>query len=317
MASNGFHSSSDAGLQWKVGLLNNQGKYLTAESFGFKINASSATMRKKQLWTIDHQDDIQEILIQSHLGRFLVADKKGNLSGDGENRSDDFALFTIEYHPDGSGRWSFRNKGNGYYLGGSDDALQCYEKAPRESEWWTVHLDVHPHVTMRNVNRKKFGRYDEENDRIQFDALIPWGVNSLLCLHFHEGKYGVRTFHNKFVSNSGELVETCSKDTLYTLEVRSGNLNGMALKDCNGKYLSGVGRDATLQARNKTVSKDELFIFEESHPQVFITAHNGKMVSSKQGEHNQNFYDTLHIESLSLQQHFKMILVICISMVQE
>jgi fascin 1/2 len=38
-----------------------------------------------------------------------------------------------------------------------------------------------------------------------------------------------------------------------------------------------------MQARNATVGKDELFMVDESHPQVFITAHNGKMVSIKQG----------------------------------
>jgi hypothetical protein len=54
-------------------------------------------------------------------------------------------------------------------------------------------------------------------------------------------------------------------------------------RDSTGKYLTAVGRDAVMQARNRTIGKDELFTVEDSQPQVFFTAHNGKMVSIKQG----------------------------------
>jgi len=57
----------------------------------------------------------------------------------------------------------------------------------------------------------------------------------------------------------------------------------VALRDCTGKYLTAVGRDAVIQARNSTVGKDELFVIEEGRPQVVIYAHNGKMVSIRQG----------------------------------
>jgi Fascin domain len=54
--------------------------------------------------------------------------------------------FIIQYHPDGSGRWALCNRMTGYYFGGTDDQLQCYEKQPGPSEWWTVHLATHPQV---------------------------------------------------------------------------------------------------------------------------------------------------------------------------
>jgi len=57
----------------------------------------------------------------------------------------------------------------------------------------------------------------------------------------------------------------------------------MALKDATGKYLTAVGRDAVVQARNRNIGKDELFVVEDSQPQVVFTAHNGKMASIKQG----------------------------------
>jgi hypothetical protein len=70
-------SGADIGLQTKVGLINSAGKYLTAETFGFKINASSATFRKKQLWTIEPDTaEADTVYVKSHLGRYLSGDKK-------------------------------------------------------------------------------------------------------------------------------------------------------------------------------------------------------------------------------------------------
>jgi fascin 1 len=71
---------------------------------------------------------------------------------------------------------------------------------------------------------------------------------------------------------------------LYTFEMKTvGSLSGMALKDSTGKYLTAVGSNATLQGRQRTVGKDELFVAEDSQPQVFLTAHNNKIVSIRQG----------------------------------
>ena len=58
----------------------------------------------------------------------------------------DAEKFIIQYHVDGSGRWAVCSRMTSYYLGGIDDKLLCYEKQPGPSEWWTVHLAVHPQV---------------------------------------------------------------------------------------------------------------------------------------------------------------------------
>jgi len=67
--------------------------------------------------------------------------------------------------------------------------------------------------------------------------------------------------------------------------VRSaGQLSGIALRDVTGRYLTAVGRDAVMQSRNRTASKDDIFVAEHSQPQVFFTAHNGRMISTRQGQ---------------------------------
>lgn len=62
---------------WKIGLVNSQGKYLTAETFGFKINAAGMSLRRKQLWIVE-QDRTEDdtVYIRSHLGRYLSGDRK-------------------------------------------------------------------------------------------------------------------------------------------------------------------------------------------------------------------------------------------------
>jgi fascin 1/2 len=281
MAANGFHH--DETLQWRVGLMNSMNKYLTAETFGFKINASSMSMRKKQFWVIEHDErEDDTVYIKSHLGRYLTADKKGNVECSEETRGES-GKFTIKYQQDGSGKWAFQNKFNKYFFGGTEDNLRCYEKNPTATEYWTIRLDIHPQVNIKSVARKKYGRLNKETQQILFDELIPWGEDALINLEFSEGKYAIRSYEGRYLKNDGSLVDSCSADTLYKLELRSGQFSGMALKDNTGSYLTAVGRDATMQSRAKNQKQDETFTLEDSHPQVFIMAHNGKMVSSKQG----------------------------------
>ena len=73
----GGRGAAVAGQQWKVGLVNHAGKYLTAETFGFKINAASTTFRKKQMWTIEQEPGEDDtVYLRSHVNRYLAGDAK-------------------------------------------------------------------------------------------------------------------------------------------------------------------------------------------------------------------------------------------------
>lgn len=52
---------------WTIGLINSQHKYMTAESFGFKLNANGASLKKKQLWTLEPSNTGESEYCMSYL----------------------------------------------------------------------------------------------------------------------------------------------------------------------------------------------------------------------------------------------------------
>ncbi|XP_046352817.1 fascin-like [Haliotis rufescens] len=277
------HGGPDV-LQWKVGLINNAQKYLTAETFGFKINASGQGLKKKQTWILEQDTKDEVVYIRSHLGRYISADKYGKVTC--EKEADELERcdkFVVEYAKDGSGRWAFRNLEHGNYFGGTDDNVQCFSKTVTDTELWIVQLAIHPQVNLRNVNRKRYAVLCD--DEIQCKEIVPWGEAGLVILHFADGKYSLKTCDNRFLHRDGSLVNELEDDAKFTLEIRSGATCGLAFKDCKGYYLTAVGSTATMKGgKNKTVGKDELFTLEDSHPQVVLTStNNKKFVSIKQG----------------------------------
>lgn len=54
---------------WTIGLINGQYKYMTAETFGYKLNANGASLKKKQMWTLEPSStgESMYILILIHL----------------------------------------------------------------------------------------------------------------------------------------------------------------------------------------------------------------------------------------------------------
>lgn len=276
--SNGMNGTADtASSQWLVGLINGQHKYLTAETFGFKLNANGPSLKKKQLWTLEPAGIDGAVCLRSHLDRYLAVDQYGNVTGDATEK-DVNTRFTINV--DGEGRWAFKSGTRGYYLAASADKLICDAKSPGKTELWTVHLAARPQVNVRSVGRKRFAHLSDNMDEVHVDAAVPWGEDTLFTLEFRDNKYAIHTCNNKYVHPDGKLVDSCSRECCFSLEFHGGYL---ALRDVHGRYLSPIGSKALLRTRSSSVTKDELFSLEDSLPQASFVAFNNRYVSVKQG----------------------------------
>nr|XP_057918551.1 fascin-2b isoform X2 [Doryrhamphus excisus] len=275
MPSNGTLSP----LKLQFGMINHEGRYLTAETFGFKVNASAPSMKKKQMWTLEQDpQDTQVVYLRSHLRRYLASDKDGKVTCDADGRNSD-CRFLIVAQSDG--RWALQSERHLRFFGGSRDYLSCFAQVITDAELWVVHLALHPQANLLSVARKRYAHLSMEDGEIAVDVNIPWGVAALLTLVYLNGKYCLKTCDSRFLSNDGKLVKDISRSTAYILELMCGKL---AFKDCEGKYLSPMGPTGTLRSgRCSKPGKDELFDLEESHPQVVLMAANGKYVSMRQG----------------------------------
>ncbi|XP_043210973.1 protein singed-like isoform X2 [Amphibalanus amphitrite] len=264
---------------WTVGLLSG-GKYLTAETFGFKINANGTSLKKKQLWTMQPTGDAGQISLRSHLGKYLAVDSFGNVTCESDELEAG-GVFEIALSTDGSGRWALKNVERKYFLGSAGDKLVCNAKAPADSELWYVHLAARPQVNLYSLGRKRFAHLSEDQDEIHVDANIPWGEDTLFTLEFRDNHYALHTCNNLYLHREGGLQSSCAEDCLFSIEYHNGSL---ALRDRTGKYLSPVGSKAQLKSRGIAVTKDELFTLENSLPQAcFSAALNDRYVSVKQG----------------------------------
>ncbi|XP_005989168.1 fascin-2b [Latimeria chalumnae] len=275
MPSNGLHQA----LKIQFGLINCDNRYLTAETFGFKVNASAPSLKKKQIWTLQQdEEDGSVVFLKSYLGRFLAADKDGKVSCETEKPDRD-CRFVIIAQSDG--RWALQSGPHKRFFGGSEDKLSCFAQAITEAELWSIHLAIHPQANLLSISRRRYAHLSVQEDEISTDSNIPWGVDALVTLIFQDKKYCLKTCDNRFLRNDGKLVKDPEPGTGYTLEFRGGKL---AFKDCDGKYLTPMGPTGTLKSgRSSKPGKEELFDLEESHPQVVIQASNGRYVSIRQG----------------------------------
>ncbi|XP_057673216.1 fascin-2-like [Corythoichthys intestinalis] len=275
MPTNGMNRA----LKLQFGLINYENRYLTAEAFGFKVNASGTSMKKKQIWTLEQDEhDGQVVFLRSHLGRYLASDKDGKITCGAESPEPECRFLIV---PQSDGRWALQSEPYLRYFGGSADYLSCFAQAIAEQELWAVHLALHPQASLLSVARKRYAHLSASDGEISVDSNIPWGVDSLVTLMYRDGKYSLKTCDGRFLSNDGKLVKENADSASFTLELKSGKL---AFKDCDGKYLTPVGPTGTLRSgRCSKPGKDELFDLEESHPQVIFQAANKRFVSVKQG----------------------------------
>ncbi|NXJ72278.1 FSCN2 protein, partial [Rostratula benghalensis] len=276
MPTNGIHQV----LKIQFGLINCESRYLTAESFGYKVNASAPSLKRKQIWTLEQDEaDSSVVFLKSHLGRYLGADKDGKVRCEAEQpgRDEGFSIITQS-----DGRWALQSAPHRRFFGGREDRLSCFAPSVTEGELWTVHLAMHPQANLLSVSRRRYAHLSPQEDEIATDSNLPWGVDALITLCFQDKKYSLRTADERYLRCDGTLVPEPGDRTGYTLEFKAGKL---AFKDCDGKYLAPTGPTGTLKSgRSSKPGKDELFDLEESHPQVVFRAANGRYVSIRQGK---------------------------------
>ncbi|KAF3853386.1 hypothetical protein F7725_014074 [Dissostichus mawsoni] len=243
------------------------------------INHEAPSLKKKQIWTLEQDpQDPQVVYLRSHLGRYLASDKDGRVTCEADGQNADCRFLIVAQS---NGSWALQSEPHLRFFGGSRDHLSCFAQLITDAELWAVHLALHPQANLLSVARKRYAHLSMEDGEIAVDMNIPWGVAALLTLVYQEGKYCLKTCDSRFLSNDGKLVTQSGRATAYTLELKCGKL---AFKDCEGKYLSPMGPTGTLRSgRCSKPGKDELFDLEESHPQVVLTAANGRYVSIRQG----------------------------------
>ena len=264
-------------LKWTFGLLNSSKYYLTAETFQSKVVCNGKTMKKKQIWTLERISETT-VALKASTGRYLTAESGGELNGSGESVGDNQKFEFANTQPDG--KIAIKSVTHSRYIGGSGDMLTCYttEKDLSPLNFFTIHLAMHPQINLRNSNRKTYCHLDSDAGEIRCNEEIPWGLDAMLILEFHDGKYALRAANTKYLSRTGVLQDRSSAETMFTLVFR-GTL--VAFRDSGGKYLTAVGASGKVMARKDTIGKDELFVLEDSHPQVQLKASNGKYVSIK------------------------------------
>lgn len=262
-------------LKYKFGLRNSAGKYLTMESFGNKVNSNGSSLKTKQVWTLEQDNNF--VFLKSHKGFYLATDKNGNVSCDSDERGEG-EKFEVDVQSDG--RWALKSVPFGYFLSGlGDDRLTCSAKTIGENELWMVHLAIHPQVCIKSVQRSKYAHL--EDGELRFNEIVPWGSDAVIAMVFHEGRYALQVSNGKYVSLDGTLVDSIIDDARYVIAFKEGHL---ALRDNNGCYLTpAAGNGAVKKSTKSSIGKAQYLLLEDSAPQGVFYASDGRLASTRQG----------------------------------
>ena len=234
-------------------------------------------MKKKQIFFLETGAG-DGVHIRSHTDRYISVDGDGKVLCSSESKGEETELL-IEAQPDG--RWALKSKKYDWYIGGEAENLTAFVKEISEEKLWTVHLAMHPMITMRNVKRKTYVHLSGES--LTTDEEIPWGDDAVLEIQFFEdGTYGLRACNGMFLgSNGGMSTDSDDPKNHFVIEFQGGEISFKS-KD-NGKYLTALGSSGLCKATKTKIGDDERFVMENSYPQFTLLSRNGMFLSTKQG----------------------------------
>jgi fascin 1/2 len=272
--------SSNNFFEWRIGIMNVEEKYLTAEGYGNRINACGTALRQKQTWSVEFHED-GTVYLRSYGRYFISVDRLGTVTCDAKERGEN-EEFQLEYATDGSARWAFRNKKRKYYLAGTGDKIDCLAKKASEEDLslWYTPFAMHPQVTIFALLGRKYAIADASH--VCISGTKAWGPRALFTVEFHCGKYRFKTADNRYLCKDGSIIDTYDQDTLFGIEIHLSEdqtLKGLTFKDNEGRFLSACGSSGILRAHQKNLRKEALFQLQECHPQVTIVGTGGKMAS--------------------------------------
>ncbi|XP_025027642.1 fascin, partial [Python bivittatus] len=260
-------------------------KYLTAEAFGFKLNASAPSLKKKQIWTLEQNgDDSSVVFLKSHLGRYLAADKDGQVSCESEAPSAD-CRFVIVAHDDG--RWSLQSEPHRRFFGGTEDRLSCFAQGVSGAEKWGVHLALHPQLHLFSLSRKRYAQLGAAGEELAVARDVPWGVDALITLLFHEGRYRLQTRDHRLLPSMSSLLgidlsanqdEESDQET-FQMEINK-DTKKCTFRTCTGKYWT-LTSNGGVQSTASTKNANCYFDIEWCDRRITLKAANGKYVTAK------------------------------------
>uniref|UniRef100_A0A2K6C180 Fascin actin-bundling protein 1 n=1 Tax=Macaca nemestrina TaxID=9545 RepID=A0A2K6C180_MACNE len=213
-------------VQIQFGLINCGNKYLTAEAFGFKVNASASSLKKKQIWTLEQPPDeagSAAVCLRSHLGRYL-------------------------------GRYLAPSGPSGTLKAGKATKVGKDELFALEQSCAQVVLQA---ANERNVSTRQgmdlSANQDEETDQETFQLEIDRDTKKC-AFRTHTGKYWTLTATGGVQSTASTKNASC----YFDIEWRDRRIT---LRASNGKFVTSK-KNGQLAASVETAGDSELFLMK-------------------------------------------------------
>uniref|UniRef100_A0A8C5X9R9 Fascin n=1 Tax=Malurus cyaneus samueli TaxID=2593467 RepID=A0A8C5X9R9_9PASS len=264
-------------VQIQFGLINCSNRYLTAEAFGFKVNASAAD---------EEEADLDAGAGRGGLQRRPAQEPPGPIPGGRQGREGELrqrgagARLPVPGAGHGDGRWSLQSEPHRRFFGGTEDRLSCFAPpslrprsgastwpcTPRPTSTAGPQALRAPGAAPRRAGRgpgRAVGRGCAHHPPVRGAALQPAELRPPPAPQRRPPGARRRARHRLHAGIP---------------------LRKVAFRDGEGRYLAPSGPSGTLKAgKSAKVGKDELFALEQSCPQVVLRAGNDRNVSTRQG----------------------------------